>query len=61
MIEKENGKFTAVCDCGFERSFEYDTYSELRKGVAYEGWKCHYNEEEQACEHLCAECREDLG
>lgn len=58
MIEKENGKFTAVCDCCFERSEEYDTYNEMRHGIAYEGWKCHYNEEEQVMEHYCADCRE---
>ena len=58
MIEKENGKYHAVCDCCFERSDEYDTYAEMRKGVAYEGWKCHYNAEEDAWEHYCVECRE---
>ena len=58
LIDKSNGKFTAVCDCCFERSEEYDTYNEMRHGIAYEGWHCHYNEEEQAWEHYCVECRE---
>ena len=45
MIEKENGKYRAVCDCCFERSDEYDTYAEMRKGVAFGRYDEDWSEE----------------
>ena len=60
MVEiHDDGKHHAICDRCFERSFDYDSDKELRKGLKYEGWYHHWNQEEQEWETYCAECRED--
>ena len=59
MVEiHDDGKHHAICDCCFERSFDYDSDKELRKGLKYEGWYHHWNPEEQEWETFCVDCKE---
>lgn len=59
MVEiHDDGKHHAICDCCFERSFDYGSDKEMRKGLKYEGWYHRWNPEEQEWETYCAECRE---
>lgn len=58
MIEKdkETNTYHAICDCCYQQTEGYDTFKHCQHGIKEDGWKAHYNKDEELWEHFCSDC-----